>query len=310
MMIRTVLGDISPEGLGTILGHEHIITGPPAEITDIDLRLHSESKACEELASFKAAGGSAVVEMTTVDYGRDITSLARVAKQSGVHIVAATGYNKGKFADRITSKLSTEHIARWMTEEVLVGASGTTHRCGVIKAASSLDHAGAHELRVFEAAALAHLATGAPISTHTEAGTWALEQMQLLGDLGVSATRVLLGHLDRKPDIGYLREVAATGAYLGFDQCGKHKYLPDADRVELVLKLIDDGHLHQLMISGDMARCSSLTAYGGGPGFTHVPRTIVANFMEAGLAAEEIEALTTGNARNLLAFDARILSTQ
>jgi len=64
------------------------------------------------------------------------------------------------------------------------------------------------------------------------------------------------------------------------------------------------------MISGDMARCSSLTAYGGGPGFTHVPRTIVANFMEAGLAAEEIEALTTGNARNLLAFDARILSTQ
>ena len=190
MMIRTVLGDIAPEGLGTILGHEHIITGPPAEITDIDLRLHSEGKACEELASFKAAGGSAVVEMTTVDYGRDITSLARVSKQSGVHIVAATGYNKGKFADRITSKLSTEQIARWMTEEILVGASGTTHRCGVIKAASSLDHAGPHELRVFEAAALAHLATGAPISTHTEAGTWALEQMQLLGDLGVPATRV------------------------------------------------------------------------------------------------------------------------
>jgi phosphotriesterase-related protein len=114
---------------------------------------------------------------------------------------------------------------------------------------------------------------------------------------------VLLGHLDRKPDIGYLREVAATGAYLGFDQCGKHKYLPDADRVELVLKLIGAGHLHQIVVSGDMARCSSFRAYGGGPGFTHVPRTIVPSLRSAGLGAAEIAALTTKNPCRLLAFD-------
>lgn len=305
MIIRTVLGDVSPAALGMILGHEHIMTAPPADIADTDLRLDSERKACEELASFKAAGGAAVVEMTTVDYGRHIAALARVSEQTGVHIVAATGYNKGKFADRITSKLSTEQIALWMIEEIVHGAAGSHHRCGVIKAATSLEHAGPHERRVFEAAAAAHLSTGAPISTHTEAGTWAPQQMQLLGDLGVRADRVLLGHLDRKPDIGYLREVAATGAYLGFDQCGKHKYLPDADRVALVLKLAAAGHLHQLIISGDMARCSSLRAYGGSPGFTHVPRTIVPSLEEAGLTMTEIEALTGGNARRLLTFEPR-----
>lgn len=305
MIIRTVLGDVSPTALGMILGHEHIITAPPAEITDTDLRLDSERKACDELAFFKAAGGAAVVEMTTVDYGRDIAALARASEQTGVHIIAATGYNKGRFADRITSKLSTEQIAHWMTDEIVRGAAGSRHRCGVIKAATSLEHAGPHERRVFEAAAAAHLSTGAPISTHTEAGTWAPQQMQLLSDLGVRAEHVLLGHLDRKPDIGYLQEVAATGAYLGFDQCGKHKYLPDADRVGLVLKLAAAGHLHQLIISGDMARCSSLRAYGGGPGFTHVPRSIVPSLGDAGLTAAEIEALTGGNARRFLAFDPR-----
>ena len=305
MIIRTVLGDISSDGLGMILGHEHIITGPPPDITDADLRMDSERKACDELASFKAAGGSAVVEMTTVDYGRDIAALARISRRSGIHVVAATGYNKGKFADRISSKLSTDQIAHWMLEEVLTGASGTQHRCGVIKAASSLDHAGTHERRVFEAAAAAHHASGAPISTHTEAGTWALEQMQLLGDLGVAPQRVLLGHLDRKPDIGYLREVAATGAYMGFDQCGKHKYLPDAERVRLIVELVSDGFARQLIISGDMARCSSLQSYGGGPGYAHVPTTMVPHLKEAGLGTQDIESLIASNAKRLLAFEVR-----
>lgn len=302
MIIRTVLGDVSPEGLGVTLGHEHIITGPPADITDADLRMDNERKACDELVSFKAAGGSAMVEMTTVDYGRDIAALARISLQTGIHIIAATGYNKGKFADRISSQLSTQQIADWMIDEIRAGASRTQHRCGVIKAASSLDHAGPHERRVFEAAAAAHLATGVPISTHTEAGTWALEQMQLLRDFGVSPDRVLLGHLDRKPDIGYLREVAATGAYMGFDQCGKHKYLPDAARVELIVKLVTEGYARQLIVSGDMARCSSLQAYGGGPGYAHVPTTIAAHLTQAGLATQDIEALIGSNARRLLAF--------
>jgi 5-phospho-D-xylono-1,4-lactonase len=305
MIIRTVLGDISSDGLGLVLGHEHIITGPPPDIVDADLRMDSERKACEELASFKAAGGSAVVEMTTVDYGRDVAALARISSQSGIHVIAATGYNKGKFADRISSTLSTEQIAQWMLQEIRTGASGTPHRCGVIKAASSLDHAGTHERRVFEAAAAAHLASGAPISTHTEEGTWALEQMQLLADLGVSPQRVLLGHLDRKPDIGYLREVAATGAFMGFDQCGKHKYLADAERVRLLVQLVSDGFVRQLIISGDMARCSSLQSYGGGPGYAHVPTTMVPHLKHAGLEPHHIEALIASNAKRLLAFEVR-----
>jgi predicted metal-dependent phosphotriesterase family hydrolase len=303
VIVRTVLGDIDPADLDLTLGHEHIYAVPPAEVTDPDLHLDDEKLAQRELELFAAAGGHSVIEMTTVDYGRDAAVMTRISAASGVHLIAATGYNKGKFADRISSTLTTEAIAAWMIEEVEHGMAGSTARAGLIKASSSLDGPNPNERRVFEAAAAAHLATHAPISTHTEQGTWAIGQVQLLGDNGVPANRILLGHLDLKPDLGYLREVAATGAFLGLDQFAKAKYLSDADRIALVLALVADDHGHQLMLSGDMARRSYHLAHGGGPGFVHIPATILPALQSAGLSTTQIENLATGNTRRFLAFD-------
>ena len=303
MIIRTVLGDIAPETLGLTLGHEHIFAVPPSEITDTDLYLDDRALAQRELELFAKAGGRAVVEMTTVDYGRDASVLRDLSAATGIHIVAATGYNKGKFADRISSRLPTDAIAAWMIAEVQRGMDEGPARAGLIKASSSLDGPGEHERRVFEAAAAAHVATNAPISTHTEKGTWALGQVQLLGRLGVAPGRILLGHIDLKPDRAYLHEVAASGAFMGFDQFAKSKYLADADRIALIIDLVEAGHGHQLILSGDMARRSYHEAHGGGPGFVHIPNTIRPALAAAGLTATQIEDLTGGNARRFLAFD-------
>lgn len=303
MIVRTVLGDIDPGKLGMTLGHEHIYAVPPAEVTDRDLYLDDEALAQRELELFKEAGGRSVIEMTTVDYGRDAATMVRISAASGVHLIAATGYNKGKFADRISGSLTTEAIAAWMTGEVRNGMDGGTARAGLIKASSSLGGPNPNERRVFEAAAAAHRATNAPISTHTEQGTWAIGQVQLLGDNGVKPDRILVGHLDLKPDLGYLRDVAATGCFMGLDQFAKAKYLADADRIALVVALVADGHAHQLMLSGDMARRSYHQAHGGGPGFAHIPTTIRHSLGEAGLTSTQIEQLLVGNARRFLSFD-------
>lgn len=303
MIVRTVLGDIDPADLGLVLGHEHIYAVPPAEVTDTDLWLDSEPLAQRELELFREAGGGSVIEMTTVDYGRDAAVMARISAATGIHLIAATGYNKGKFADRISGSLSTEAIAEWMIGEVQQGMAGMTARAGLIKASSSLDGPNDNERRVFEAAAVAHRATGAPIGTHTEQGTWAIGQVQLLGDHGVPASRILLGHLDLKPDLGYLREVAATGAFLGFDQFAKAKYLPDAERIRLVVALVADGHGRQIMLSGDMARRSYHQAHGGGPGFAHIPVTILPALGVAGLSTAQIDDLAYGNAKRFLGFE-------
>ena len=60
---------------------------------------------------------------------------------------------------------------------------------------------------IFEAAALAHLATGVPILTHCEGGTGALEQLRLLTDLGVAPSHIAFSHVDKVVDRGYHREL-------------------------------------------------------------------------------------------------------
>lgn len=302
MIVRTVLGDIAPEELGFTLGHEHVFARPPEDITDADLRLDDEQKSIAELVSFHAAGGGAVVDMTTRDYGNDAAALARISKVAGVHVVAATGFNKGKFADRLSSGMTTAKIAAWMTGEVRDGIAGTAVRAGLIKAASSFDGPDANEQRVFEAAAEAHAATGAPISTHTEKGTWADGQIALLTGLGVPAGKTLIGHLDLKPDLNYLREIAASGVFMGFDQFSKAKYLADSARIELIARLVADGHGRQIVVSGDLARRSYLTAWGGGPGYRYFLSELPEKFAAAGIESELYRSFLMDNPRRLLAF--------
>lgn len=303
MIVRTILGDIAPDALGLTLGHEHVYADPP-DVADEDLHLDGEAKSIAELMSFRAAGGGAVIDMTTIDYGRHATIVGRVSKATGVHVIVPTGFNKARFADSFSSRMTTGEIAAWMIGEVREGIDGAG-RAGLVKASSSLDGPLEHERRVFEAAAEAHLATGAPISTHTEKGTWGDGQVSLLTGLGVPASSILIGHLDLKPDIGYLREVAATGVYLGFDQFSKAKYLSDAVRIELVATLVAEGHADRIMISGDLARRSYLSAWGGSPGYAWFLRGLRDAFAASGIGQAQYLSMLRDNPSRFLAFDPR-----
>lgn len=314
MIIRTITGDIAPEPWGLTLGHDHVIAVPPADVDDPDLTMDSEQAGIDECLSFREAGGSAIVEMTTVDYGRRAEALARVSAASGVLIISATGFNKGKFADRLSEPLAVEQIADWMIAEVRSGVCGDRvggtpergvgMRCGLIKASSSLNGANSNEQKVFAAAIMAHHATGAPISTHTEKGTWAPEQAALFLQAGVSPQKVLIGHLDLKPDLGYLLEVASTGVNMGIDQFSKEKYLPDSERINLVAALVERGFCRQVMLGGDMARRSYFLSYGGEPGLRHIPFTIAATLRER-IGQAALDDILVNNPRRWLAFTPR-----
>ena len=312
--IRTVLGDIEPSSLGLTLGHDHLMTHPPEDVTDSDLVMDDLEAATRELESFKKVGGGAVVEMTTVDYGRDAGELEHISRASGVHVIAATGFNKGVFADRLTQHWLPEEISGWMIAEVTRGIrqfSGLQSRrenvphvrAGIIKASSSLDGANKNELVVLEAAAQAHRITNAPISTHTEKGTWALGQIALFMDFAVNPSKVLIGHLDLKPELPYLLEVAKTGVNIGLDQFGKEKYLPDFERVNLILKLCEAGFEQQIIIGGDMARKSYFKSYGGNPGLEHIPITVKHMLAQAGLSSATIDNILMHNPRRWLEFE-------
>ena len=53
---------------------------------------NDEDLAARELDLFRDAGGTTVVDLTLPDVGRDLAGLARIARRTGLHIVAGCGY--------------------------------------------------------------------------------------------------------------------------------------------------------------------------------------------------------------------------
>lgn len=302
-LIQTVLGPIPAAELGPTDSHDHLIAAPPAPYAaeDPDLVLQDEAAALAELQRFRAAGGGAVIEFTTVDYHRDAAALRRLAAASGVQIIAVAGFNKGKFSRRLLAGRTVAEV----TEQVLrdfrpEGIDGTGVIPGAVKAATSLNQMTPEEETGLRVAARVHRATGVPVMTHTEAGTFAHEQLDLLTAEGVPAGRITLCHMDRNLDFDYLRSVARRGCFLSFDQIGKQKYAPDTARAAMIAQLVRAGHGRQLLIGGDYARRSYWHACGGRLGPAYLLQAFVPLLRAAGLNDDEIAAILVHNPRRAL----------
>ncbi|MEZ4507091.1 MAG: hypothetical protein R2848_14880 [Thermomicrobiales bacterium] len=294
--VMTALGPIAPGALGLTLHHEHIIAKPmDVGTADPDLLLDSTDAAIAELEDAFFLGLRGIVDMTPADYGRDPRAIRWVAQRVPVHLIVVTGHHKHLHAAPWIGEQTVAEIAAQSIAEIRTGIDGAELRAGVIKAGTSLNEITDVEERVLRAAAQAHLATGAPISTHTDKGTMALEQIAILREEGVDPSRVVIGHLDFALDEDYLLRVLDTGAFVSFDQVSKTKYASDEDRAAMLANLAARGHLHQLLISGDLARKSYWLAYEGGPGFRYLIESFPVTMMEAGLSAIEVRTILVDN---------------
>jgi phosphotriesterase-related protein len=301
--VQTVLGPLAASDLGVTLAHEHLLTHPTPSLgveDDLDLILDDSKAALAELASFRAAGGGSLVEVTPIDYGRDLTGLADLSRTSGVHIVAATGLHKDQWSAAYTNRLDEDELAEMFTGELRDGVDGV--KPGVIKVGSSRERITDGERRAFVGAARAQRATGAPITTHTDAGHLALEQLDLLRDAGADPERIVIGHLDRLLDVEYHAAVLRQGAYVGYDQVGKPKYASDQQRAEALAELVRRGFGSKLLIAGDLGRRSYWRALGGHPGLDYIPRVFLGILSAAGLTPSQVEAMVLANPARVLGF--------
>jgi phosphotriesterase-related protein len=302
--IRTVLGDIAPSELGVTYGHEHVIGKPLACEPGSDLDFTDENAALRELGWYTQAGGRSLIEMSTPDYGRNAAAMVRVSQASGVHLVAASGYNKDKFAKPFSQDASVDELTERFVAEVEQGMDGTNARAGLVKASSSLNTITPNERKVFEAAVRAHRRTGAPISTHSEAGTMMQEQVDLFRELGADLTHVVIGHVDRLLDYDLHRQLAESGVTLSYDQFAKEKYYPDRERISVIKQLIADGFGGQILLAGDMAKHAYWPSYnkGGGPGLTYILWRILPWMREEKIAEADIQRLLVDNPARVFQF--------
>jgi phosphotriesterase-related protein len=303
--VMTVLGPIAPSDLGATYAHEHLLGGPPASSADAqdqDLTMLSAEVAAEELGLFHLAGGRAIVEMSTQDYNRRPEQLRELSRASGVHIIMTTGLHKDAYSRPVTGAASLDELTDMFVRDVAQGVGETGVRAGVIKGATSLNNITEGEEKVLRAAARAHLATGAPLSTHTQSGTMGLEQMAMFKAEGVEPDRVAIGHVDRNVEYDYHKALLDTGAYIIYDQISKEKYAPDRKRVEVLNRLVSEGYGDRIMLAGDFGRASYWTSNGGGPGLTYILWRFLPWLVDEGMSREAAEAMLAANPARFLAF--------
>lgn len=302
-LVRTVLGDIAPGDLGTTYCHEHLLTRPAARFGD-DLLLDDEDLAAEELEAFRAAGGRAIVDATTPEFGRDTAGLARLAERTGIHVVATTGHVSREYWEGVLdldARSEGALVAEYVSE-LNDGVEGGGLRAGVVKAGTSAGGPTETEQKLLHAAANAQRATGAPITTHTTAGTDALEQADALADAGADLSHVCIGHVDRLLDWELHLELARRGVFLGYDCVSKEQYAPDAERIRFIIRLVEEGHGRQVCLSGDLARRSYLKAWGGAPGYRYILERFLPQLRAAGLEEQSAMALIVDNPARFLAW--------
>lgn len=304
-IIRTVRGDIAPHELGMCAMHEHLLGRPPAPFDgEHDLVLDDVQAVQHDVRLFQQAGGRAIVEMTPIDYGRNIVGLAQIAEACDIHIVAVSGFLKEKFAHTWLSDQSPHIISQRLIADITIGVDGTPYRAGLLKAASSLHQITPLERTAFVAAALAHHATGATISTHTEVGTMAHAQVDLLTQHDVPVERIVIGHCDRLLDREHHTSLLDRGVTIGYDQIGKHKYASDMTRAQLIAELCQAGFAQQIVISCDIARRSGLRGYGytGAPSYAHLIGDFVRLLHEVGVRDAHIMQMIINNPARLLSI--------
>jgi 5-phospho-D-xylono-1,4-lactonase len=303
--VMTVTGPIDPSKLGVTYAHEHLLGGPPdwsPDQQDRDLTMLSVEAAAKELEIFKLAGGQAIVEMSPSDYNRQPEQLRDLTVTTGVHIIMTTGLHKEAYSYPLTSSATIDDLAAGFIRDVVEGAGEIGVRAGVVKAATSLNTITEGEVKVLRAAALTHLATGVPISTHTQNGTMGLEQLAILKSQSVNLSRVAIGHVDRKLEYDYHKAMLDSGAYLIYDQISKEKYVPDRDRIVLLIRLVSEGYRDRIMLADDFGRASYWKTNGGGPGLTYILWRFVPWLISEGIAREAVHAMLVSNPAKFFCF--------
>ncbi|RIJ79073.1 aryldialkylphosphatase [Nakamurella silvestris] len=287
--VRTVLGDVAVAGFGTVNYHEHLFQVSPLLPGD---ELDDERASRTEAESLRDSGFAAMVEATPTGVGRRPEAVARIAAATGLNIVATSGahrqahYPQGHWLTELDAGALASRFVAEVTDGLPLhdalrnqvpahGPAGATVRAGLLKAGIDYWRISDFERRVLAAVAQAHLVTGAPIMVHLEHGSAAFEVLALLAADGVPADAVALAHIDRNPDPGLHAELAAVGAYLGYDGVARSKSWPDSVLLDCLLRTAELGGQERILLGGDVARRSRYRGYGGMPGLQYLGERFV-----------------------------------
>ena len=307
--VETARGPIDTSALGRVLMHEHVfVISPemqhnvPEDWGDEDARV---ADAVRRLSELKAAGIDSILDPTALGLGRYIPRIAGIAQPIELNVLVATGlYTFNEVPHYWSARKpgtgpgGSDPMVNLFVRDITEGIAGTGIKAAVIKCATDRPGVTPGVERVLRACAQAHLATGAPITTHTHAASKrGLEQQRIFAEEGVDLGHVVIGHCGDTDDLGYLEEVIANGSIIGMDRFGIDGYLPTADRVKVVVELCRRGYADRMVLSHD-ASCYLDWIPGEVPpssmpnwNYLHISRDVVPALREAGVTDGMIDTM-------------------
>ncbi|NLG24537.1 MAG: hypothetical protein GX558_04225, partial [Clostridiales bacterium] len=302
---RTVLGD-RPAAGGHWQCHEHIFLAKGQSFAvNPALLMDDYGASARELIAYRDAGGSGMVDAQPGGCGRMAAELARASEETGVAIVASTGYHKLCFYPEghwifdwdqgALAELWAGEVELGMFASMDAGAPRDRLPCraGVVKVAVDSDGVAGRYRALLSAAADAAARSGAGMLCHVEAGADPMAVLDLVGGRGVAPDRVILCHLDRaNPASAPI--AAREGAFVEFDTIARYKYHGDDAEIAQILAMLDGGWADRLLLSLDTTN-RRLAAYGGEIGLSYLLTTFFAQLRRSGVTEAALHQIARVN---------------
>jgi len=270
--VNTVLGPAAPQELGLIDAHNHIWISSqevPAKNAPV---LNQESFINTELIAYRQAGGGSQMDCQPGGAGRDGNKLRSLSKSSGVNIIACTGFHLREYYPEGFKiwDLNAEKSADYFLDEISLGLEETRDKPnlvlpGFIKIAvrNTLE---ASPLELMEGAAAASLKSGLLIEMHTEKGADVERFVQFFITLNLPLQKLVICHVDKRPDLGLHTELAQAGCLLEYDTFFRPKYNPDKHLWPLLEDMVSSGYSESIACATDLADSTLWKHQCGGPG--------------------------------------------
>ena len=341
--VETVLGPVEPGELGITLTHEHLLidlapyiqapigasarkiyespvsqenlgyvrhySTPSAD----NARLLDVSVAIEEANLYKQHGGGTMVDATSIGIARDPVGLARISRQTGLHIVMGSSYYVAAFHPPDMDQRSEDSIVDDIVRDVTQGVDGTTIRSGIIGEVGCTWPLTDNERKVVRASGRAQQITGAPLLIHPGRDETAPARIvDILREVGADIERTIMGHLDRTVfQRDTLLALAQTGCYLEWDLFGREvSHYPlspavdmpgDAKRMDDIAWIASEGYGDKIVVAHDICSKDRLLSYGG-HGYFYILANIVPRMRHRGFDEDAITKILVGNPAAALTF--------
>lgn len=258
--VETVHGPVDVESLGRTLIHEHFRATDEA-VREQFPHLYDEEAEWEaaraDASAVKGHGIATVVDPAAMYLGRDAAFSKRVADESGLQVVLATGLYTYDHLPQVLLNRSEDQLADLFVHELEHGITDTGIKPAFIKCAADAPGVTPNIEKVHRAAARASNRTGRPIMAHSRpASGTGPEQMRIFTEEGVDPARVQVAHAGDTDDLDHIERLLDTGCFIGLDRYGIDIYLPTDKRNATTLALLERGYAERMFLAQDY--CSTI----------------------------------------------------